>query len=246
LALYETFPNPPITEAVIEILVQLSKNITINDLIKCHDNLKDRFPEVVEQKVFKAGFQFGKKASTLPSEESTIGYVLKSSQDQKVVQSRLNGFAFSKLKPYENWKKFCSEAHELWNIYREIANPTKISRISLRYLNRIEVPYPFKDFNEYILTNPQIAPNLPQAVSNLFMRLEIPNYDIPAKAILIQTMEQPTQDKKIPLILDIDVLRENEYIKNMDDVWVDFESLREYKNEIFFNSITDKTKELFR
>jgi len=246
LTLYETFPNAPITEAVIEILVQLSKNITINDLIKCHDSLKDRFPEVVEQKLSKAGFQLGKRASTLPSEESTIGYLLKSSQDKKVVQSRLNGFAFSKLKPYENWKRFCAEANELWKVYREIVNPRKITRISLRYINRIEVPYPFKDFNEYILTNPQIAPNLPQAVSTFFMRLEIPNYDILAKAILIQTMEQPTQDKKLPLILDIDVMRENEYIRNMDDVWADFESLREFKNEIFFNSITDKTKELFR
>jgi len=246
LALYEIFPNAPITEAVIEILVKLPKNIIISDLIKCHDSLRSRFPEVVEQKLFKAGFQLGKRASTLPSKESAIGYLLKSSQDKKVVQSRLNGFAFSKLKPYENWKKFCAEAHELWKVYREIANPRKITRISLRYINRIEVPYPFKDFNEYILTSPQIAPNLPQAVSNFLMRLEIPNYDIPAKAILIQTMEQPTQDKKLPLILDIDVMRENEYIRNMDDVWADFESLHEFKNKIFFNSITDKTKELFR
>ena len=244
--IYETFPNAPITEAVIEILVQLSKNITINDLIKCHDSLKDRFPEVVEQKRIKAGFQLGKKPSTLSSEESTIGYLLKSSQNQKVMQSRLNGFAFSKLKPYENWKRFCAEAHELWKVYRGIANPLKITRISLRYINKIEVPYPFKDFNEYILTNPQIAPKLPQAVSTFFMRLEIPNYDIPAKAILIQTMEKPTQDKKLPLILDIDVMRENEYIRNMDDVWADFENLRDFKNEIFFNSITDKAKELFR
>lgn len=242
----EIFPNAPITEAVIEILVQLSKKITINDLTKCHDSLKNRFPELVEQKQITASFQLGKKPPTLPSQESTIGYLLKSPQDKKVIQSRLNGFAFSKLKPYENWEKFRAEAHELWKVYREIANPLKITRISLRYINKIEVPCPFKDFNEYILTNPQIAPNLPQALSTFFLRLEIPNYDIPAKAILIQTMEKPTQDKKLPLILDIDVIRENEYIRNMDDVWTDFESLRDFKNEIFFNSITDKTKELFR
>ena len=113
---YETFPNAPITEAVIEILVQLPKNITITNLIKCHDSLKNRFPEVVEQRQIRADFQLGKKPSALPSKESTIGYLLKSSQDQKVIQSRLNGFAFSKLKPYENWKSFSAEAHELWKV----------------------------------------------------------------------------------------------------------------------------------
>jgi len=29
-------------------------------------------------------------------------------------------------------------------------------------------------------------------------------------------------------------------------MWKEFEKLRKFKNDIFFNSITEKTKELFR
>lgn len=242
----ELFPNPPITESVLEISVILPENIETDTLKGFHSDLNEKFPEIIELRAFKAGFRLGKDTAILPSENALIGYHFKSSPHKKLIQFRLNGFAFNKLKPYENWNNFCSEAHELWDYYREKTNPSKITRISLRYINRIEVPLPFKDFNEYILINPQIPPNLPQELSQLFMRLEIPKDDIGANAIIIQTIEPATTEKKLPLIFDIDVIRESEYIKNMDDIWADFENLHDFKNEIFFKGITDKTKELFR
>jgi len=33
---------------------------------------------------------------------------------------------------------------------------------------------------------------------------------------------------------------------NKEDMWNEFEKLRTFKNEIFFNTITEKTKELFK
>ena len=163
-----------------------------------------------------------------------------------MVQSRIDGFAFNKLKPYENWDLFRSEGRILWELYSEIVNPVKVIRIGLRYINRIEVPLPFKDFSEYLLTNPQIAPNLPQAVSHFFMRLEVPNPDIEATAIITQTMDKPTTAQRLPLILDIDVFRITEYLGKAENMWEDFEKLRDFKNDIFFNSVTEKAKELFR
>jgi len=246
LAETELFPNPPITESVLEIIVRLPDEIDINALKNAHSDLKDRFPEIAELRTITASFKLGKDPSILPPTGALVGYHFKSPPHRKLMQCRLNGFAFNKLKPYQNWKDFSSEARELWDFYRKRTNPIKITRISLRYINRIEIPFPFDDFREYILMSPIIPPNLPQGVSQFFIRLEIPKDDLAAKAIITQTMELPTKEKKLPLILDIDVIRESEYIRNMDQIWVDFESLRSFKNEIFFNSITEKTKELFR
>ena len=53
-------------------------------------------------------------------------------------------------------------------------------------------------------------------------------------------------DQKLSLIFDIDVSRAVVYIDNKEEIWRDFEKLRIFKNEIFFKSITDKTKELFK
>jgi len=248
LSNYTVFPNAPITEAVIEIKAQLPEETTLKSLESFHDRIKNRFPEKQEQRFLKAAFKLSQKdkLSSLPTKTGTQGYLFRSLKEKKVVQSKIDGFAFNKLKPYENWELFRSEGRELWELYSEIVNPIKVIRIGLRYINRIEVPLPFKDFSEYLLTNPQIAPQLPQAVSHFFMRLEVSNPDIEATAIITQAMDKPTKTKRLPLILDIDVFRITEYVEKTEEMWKDFEKLRDFKNDIFFNSVTEKAKELFR
>jgi len=242
----EIFPNAPITEALLDIKVQLPKGVTLDDLKGFHPDLKARFPEITEQKIFQAKFKIGKEPAYTPGQNLSLGYLFRSQQDKKVVQYRFDGFTFNKLKPYENWSSLKSEAMELWEPYLEQIKPIKIVRIALRYINRIEIPLSMKHFNEYVLTNPEIAPNLPKKISHFLMRIELQNDEIPATAIITQTMEKPTKSQKVPLIFDVDVFYRGEYEKDMKEIWNDFEKLRNFKNDIFFNSITDKTKELFR
>ncbi len=104
---------------------------------------------------------------------------------------------------------------------------------------------PLKDFEEYILTFPQIAPNLPQAVAHFFMQFVISNSESEANAMITLAIEKVT-DQKLSLFFDIDVSRAAVYVDNKEEIWSDFEKLRIFKNEIFFKSITDKTKELFK
>jgi len=184
---------------------------------------------------------------SIPTTGGPDVFFFRSPTDKKVVQARLDGFTFNKLKPYEDWEKFRDEGRELWGTYLDIANPIRANRISLRYINRIEAPLPFKDFNEYILTSPQVAPELPQALSTFFMRIQIPFNEQMALATIVQTMEEPTENQKLPLIIDIDVVRQSNFTKDtFDTMWDEFGELRNIKNDIFFNSITDKAKELFK
>jgi len=245
LGKYEVFRNAPITEAVLEVVVLPSEEAKVGSLIRLHEPIRERFPKIEEGKEFRGGFKVGVGTASFV-EEKAIGYLFRSHQENKVIQARLNGFAFSKLKPYENWESFRSEAKVHWNSYIEMTRPLKILRISMRYINRIEIPLPMRDFAEYILTRLHIAPGLPQAISQFFIRFEIPHSEIPAMAVIIQTIENVTDKNRLPLIFDIDVLRENEYPVDSPEVWIDFEKLHDFKNEIFFSSITEKTKELFR
>lgn len=245
---YPVFKNAPIIEALLDVRVKLPKEVDLKKLEAFYGFVKERFPEKEERKFFKAEFKLSQEISTtsFPASSETIGYLFRSPSEKKIVQARLDGFTFNKLKHYEDWELFRSEARNLWDLYLKIANPVRVTRIAVRYINRIDVPLPLRDFKEYILTTPEIAPNLPQALSNFFMRLVIPNPEIQATAIIIETMENPIDDKKLPLILDIDVWRETAYEDNQSEMWDDFEKLRAFKNDIFFNSITEKTKELFR
>jgi uncharacterized protein (TIGR04255 family) len=242
---FTTFPNAPITEAVLDIRVELPEKVKLEDLEAYQADISERFPEKKERISFAGGFQISKDGySTIAPEHKINGYLFKSQADKKIVQPSLGGFSFNKLNPYDSWESFCKEGRELWDLYSQKYKPTKITRIALRYINRIEIPLPMKEFEEYILTFPQIAPKLPQGIANFIMQLVIPNAEIEASAMITLAMEE-IKDKNLPLIFDIDVSRNSVYVDDKEKIWSDFENLRVFKNEIFFNSITDKTKELF-
>jgi uncharacterized protein (TIGR04255 family) len=243
---YTIFPNAPIVEAILDIRVKLPGDITLTDLLPFHDSIKQRFATKKERKFLKGGFALLPEPRATVDDSGTDGYFFESSSEKKVVQARLDGFTFNKLKPYERWNLFRDEARELWNVYFEATHPTEILRIALRYINRIEVPLPLGDFSEYILTNPQVAPGLPQGVGQFFMHLVLRNNDIGADANIVETMDKATSENKLPLILDIDVWRKVQYTDNNEAMWDEFERLRNFKNDIFFKSTTEKAKELFK
>ena len=155
-----------------------------------------------------------------------VGFLCTSDPPDRVVQGRTDGFSFSKLRPYSNWPSFRDEARELWEIYRDSVEPDKIIRFALRYINRLEIPLPIKDFREYVLTSPEVAPDLPQAISEFFFRVAIPEPNIKAMAIISSTIEKPEAEGRVlPYIFDIDVYKTGEWKSDSVEIWENFEDL---------------------
>jgi uncharacterized protein (TIGR04255 family) len=247
LTKYTVFTNAPIVEAVLDIQVDQPERVTLQTLDSMYDMIKDRFPVKEQRAKGQAIIKLSEQGPSLDAQSlNPIGYFYRSDSEKKIVQAKLDGFTFNKLKPYENWQAFCSEGNDLWNLYKEIVQPKRVKRIALRYINRIEIPLPIRDFKDYILTVPEIAPLLPQALAHFFMQLTIPNPEIEATAVIIEVIEQATEQQTLPVIFDVDVFKIVNYADNYDDLWKEFEKLRNFKNEIFFNSMTDKAKELFK
>lgn len=246
---YRTFKKAPITEALIDIQVVLPEETTLEKLASFHELVKDSFPLKEERIIITGSFKASPGNLPTPdiSSESRIdGYRFRSPETNKIVQARLDGFTFNKLKPYENWDVFSAEARKLWNMYSELAKPIKVKRIALRYINRIEIPLPIKDFKEYILNAPEISPKLPQLLDHFFMRVAIPYHEIEATAVITETIDKQVTSQYLPIIFDIDVFKEHLYKIDDVDIWQDFEKLRKLKNDIFFNSLTDIAKEMFK
>jgi uncharacterized protein (TIGR04255 family) len=113
----------------------------------------------------------------------------------------------------------------------------------------MDLPLPFTDFKDYVRIVPDItAPEVPHAVQNFFLRIEIP-YSSGALAIVTETMqpaEDPPTAKTLPFILDIDVIRAESFSPPFADIWEKFEELRRMKNDIFFSTITPLAEALFQ
>jgi len=63
---------------------------------------------------------------------------------------------YSHLPPYSNWNAFRDEVRPLWERYVEFVKPEAVTRIALRYINRIYIPQTVYELSDYFRLYPQI------------------------------------------------------------------------------------------
>ena len=246
---HEIFRNAPIREALVDIQVTLPEGTGMVSLEKFADAVSKRFPKKEDRYVYGGQIRLeqGTQPKLLEQSAEHVGYQFRSAQNDKVVQGRTNGFTFSKLKPYDKWENLRDEAQKLWILYCNAMKPESVVRLGMRYINRIEMPLPMEGFKQYIITGPEIAEGIPQGVSEHFMRLVIPDDQTGSVAIITSTIESVDPNASVlPYIFDIDVFKRVALAPDSGEIWKNFEQLRQYRNLIFFNSITDEARELFR
>ncbi len=255
------FPNPPITEAIFDIVVNLRDDFNHEDLLNFQKDIKESFPNIQKRMALQRGFKFNlEKPEEINPQLFSIsnqpeGYIFVSNDQKRIIQAKLQGFTFSKLKPYQSWNDFYGEAYQLWQKYVEITSPLKVVRLGLRYVNQIIIPLAEEggiELKHYIKTLPEIPSDFSVAIESYFMQLVLSHTQYqPSRAIINQTIGQMLKNdegnKTYPLIFDIDVFQEvnlspdDEAIKNIFEA-----NLKCFREDIFFNSITEKTKELFQ
>ena len=244
-----TFPNAPIVEAILDIRAKTDEATDLGRLSGFQADLKARYPKRQERSRWSTGLHLKStgEAALITPKGGPEGYWFTSPDGKQIVQVRVDGFSFSRLRPYENWRKFKAEAKELWSHYVKVVSPLAISRLALRYINRIQIPFPVKDFNDYLITRPEIADDLPHDVVKFFMQVTVPEPKTEAVAIINQSMEPPPGEfTELPVIFDIDVFKSIEIDATSETIWEVFETLRAFKNDVFLKSLTEKAKALFK
>ncbi|PSR27873.1 MAG: hypothetical protein C7B46_19230 [Sulfobacillus benefaciens] len=94
-----------------------------------------------------------------------------------------------------------------------------VSRLGLRYRNRLDLPLPIRDFKDYLRTVPEISPDMPQELSGMFMRVQVPFEADETQLFLTEAMIQPDRPEVISLVLEYEALREMcRYAKNLYNV----------------------------
>lgn len=239
------YPNPPITEAIIDLRVELPETVKVADLEKAHAGEESAYP-IKKNRILAIGqIQVGEQVAAA-ARSKHIGFLFISMDGKQLFQARLDGFSMNRLAPYENWDVFCAEARRLWDRYRSVAKPKKLLRLAVRYINRLDLPLPVPDLKDYLRTVPEISPDLPQNLEGYFLHLRIPMGDIKSTLLVNQTIIEASGPNIVSVVLDNDIYRDDDVPQNDDAVWSFFEELRARKNEVFESSITDRARELFK
>jgi uncharacterized protein (TIGR04255 family) len=237
----------PITEALLDLRAVLARDFDVKGLEDIHDAIRDLYPKKDERRVgeFELIVNPGEDPKALPKRKGIHGYFFKSADDKRIVQCMRDGFTLNWLKPYESWEGLRDEAKKLWSIYCQSARPTSVTRIALRYINRLDIPLPLRDFSDFLTAPPSVPAALPQGVISFLSRVVTHDPSTSANAVITQAMEALVTPEVAPIVLDIDVYREVALAAESNDIWAIFEQLRQLKNKVFFESVTENTLELF-
>ena len=239
---HRRYANAPITEALIDIQVSLPPDVKLAAFDDVYNRVKADYPSRGDAKLVGATLSFGEQVSA-SAKQDQIGYILRTKDGKNVVQVRLNGFTFSRLRPYEHWDALRDEARRIWDIYRDVARPIKVTRVALRYINQFDIGVPM-DFRDYFRTFPEVSSDLPQQLSGFLMQVQIPREDFKGFILLTQTMVPPPDEKTASVILDIDTYRQEVDFASDGELWRFLEQLRDRKNEVFEGCITNRTRQL--
>ncbi len=237
--------NAPIVEAIIDFRVRLPVNFDVKkEYLSLRKELASKYTKVEEGTQVTGSIEIeGGKPKIQKSEGRKIsGYRCTSRDKKEVVQFRINGFTYSRLNPYTNWELVIEEAKKLWDLYRSRSHDFVIERISVHYINQIDIPNE-SELEDYFTSSPILPKKLPQVFNHYFSSLGFKEKSLYAR--VIQTgIESPKEDH-IGVILDIEVFKKSTKGINERNVWTTIKNMRELKNRIFFEMITEKTVRLY-
>jgi len=239
---WEHFPHAPIIEAIVDVRIEPEANAHWTHKLEEFSSLLETHPDT--DNIFANIFQAQWTGDGPPKQEvqnEFKGFRFRNTIE--VIQYRIDGFTFSMLRPYTDWKDLIKRAWENWEFYKKIRGEATIVRLAVRYINLMQFPRE-QPLNTFLNAPPILPATLRLPLKYFFM-----NYDIELSndthATLIQTI-QPQILETLPFIFDIDAYRMGSFTMNDIRIRETFEALREFKNELFFESLTDKAKALWR
>jgi uncharacterized protein (TIGR04255 family) len=236
-------PHAPIREAAIDILAMT--NGTMDAVERLADRVQSRFSSRVDIWNNSIGFSFnpdGQSATT--TSRSRLGIRLDAAPH--VLQIKTNGLTFSRLAPYENWDQISSQAKELWALYVESVDVLEVKRLAVRYINSMPIPQPYQDFGTYLACPPTVPSTLPQSIGGFLQQTTIVDGSVERIARVTQALEHsPSAEHPLTILLDIDVSQQKSFEPRDPEIWNVLSGLRDFKNNIFFEYITETTAGYF-
>ncbi len=239
---YRHFSKPPIIESLVDIQIAQNSNVTFEALESLFDKIKSDFPQknILSQHQIK----FGPIGKQLKAETSELknGFIAKSKDESRAVQYRTNGFTFSLLNFYEKWDILKNESHSFWNLYSEAFKPS-IFRVATKYINKITIPETVFTLNDYFLNLPQVNSEKLGVLENFMFRYSLDRNGFKAN-LGLSTIPKTDEKPESTFIFDIDVFKLT--TESDDKIWDNLDLLNKYADDVFFESLTEKTGELFK
>src|SRR5271166_4289865 len=176
----EHLQNAPIVEAVIDFRVLRQEQVSPKTLADLGSSIGEQYTQKTLIQSIQARFGVDIDPSQMQTE---LGWRYQTANE--VAQFRVDGFTFSKIVRYTTWEEIFEEAFRLWKVYVDAAEPRYVSRVAVRYINRMRLPA-VKDLGEYLVAPPRLPAPIPQTIREFLTRAYVEDAKRNAKAVIIQ------------------------------------------------------------
>ncbi|HSB70499.1 MAG TPA: TIGR04255 family protein [Candidatus Methylomirabilis sp.] len=238
--------HAPIIEAIFDFRVKARSGLRAEEFATVHSQFANRLPKMKKLHGFQLSAKVQPEGQPIIQDQDLglQGYFFKDTDEKTIAQFRIDGFTFNRLHPYSSWDELFPVVKELWLVYSTVASPQIVTRLALRYINRIPLPPGPISFEEYLRGAPVVPPELPQSVSSFLTRITIHDPEMTIAAHIAQALEVDSE-QRLATMLDIDAFKEAEFSVGDPAIEDTFNRLRIFKNLIFFSSLTEQALGLF-
>lgn len=251
LDMKDRFPHlaaAPIVEAAIQWVARASKPFTPKEL---QGQLAERlagYPECRPQHQLELQAQLSADGSaTQVSRDTWRGFRLTSADKVQIVQFTRDGVVFSRLTPYQDWNTFVSEARRVWEVFLNLAAPSEVQRLGVRFINRIKSDK-LVGIGRLLSAPPKGLEQHGLPMSGFLYRNTYEAPGLPFSVNVVQTAQPPAppEVEGFGLILDIDVFTRQAFPVDDDILNEYLPKMRWLKNKVFFSVMSKPAINSFR
>lgn len=202
----EKLANPPLAEVVCEFCFDTSGawDWTIPGMF--YERIRQEFPRR-EQVKQRGGHPLWAREDEGPASVGGVVDRVRLSSEDGVTTVNLSPYQMfvNRLYPYPGWNSLARVLNETLRKYLEVASPTILDQVSLRYINQIPLPFEREiDIGEFITLDPSLPPKLDETLNDFYQRYEL-RYANPDGVLLHQTgLEIDAAEPFQYLVLDLE------------------------------------------
>lgn len=238
------YRNPPIVEGVLGFhFIEPLDTRVIDRLAR---NVRKSFP--AQERLYDFSFHLNEKRGSknvLPS-----GYRVRNADSAAVLILQPQTISVIRTAPYTSWEDLFECAQDVWSKLKKVAGRPALSRLSARYINRIDIRAVASEGSAVTLStyvNAGIV--LPASLNDhrlegFQMSASLKGADNVTRILQLRTEPSPLIDH-VALVLDIDVATNDAIPSREEAMWEVAGKLRHVKNEFFETIITDDSRRLF-
>jgi uncharacterized protein (TIGR04255 family) len=162
------------------------------------------------------------------------------------VQVGPRAVSIHRLRPYERWESFCEQIKGVYAQLLGIVGPTPFERVGLRYINRLDIPGPEINLDEYLMFKPRTGLGVSEPMVDVQMACTFGTGEgVDAYRVVLASLV-PDEKGKNSFALDIDYFARVPGAIEHDCAlaWVD--TAHSKVECVFEGCITDKLRVLFK